>query len=71
MASMRASYVLCIALALHCSAALAGALDPRPALRVCADPNNLPFSNDRGEGFENKVAELIARQINRDVEYTW
>jgi len=29
-------------------------------LRVCADPNNLPFSNNRGEGFENKIAELLA-----------
>jgi mxaJ protein len=40
-------------------------------LRVCADPNNLPFSNQRGEGFENKIAELIARELNAKVEYTW
>lgn len=40
-------------------------------LRVCADPNNLPFSNQRGEGFENKLAELIARELNAKVEYTW
>jgi mxaJ protein len=40
-------------------------------LRVCADPNNLPFSNERGEGFENKIAELIARDMSARVEYTW
>ena len=40
-------------------------------LKVCADPNNLPFSNDRGEGFENKIAELIANEMHATVEYTW
>jgi mxaJ protein len=40
-------------------------------LRVCADPNNLPFSNDKGEGFENKIAELAARDMGARVEYTW
>jgi mxaJ protein len=40
-------------------------------LRVCADPNNLPFSNDRGEGFENKLAELLARDRAAALEYTW
>jgi quinoprotein dehydrogenase-associated probable ABC transporter substrate-binding protein len=44
---------------------------PDDALRVCADPNNLPFSNVRGEGFENKLAELVARDLGRHVEYTW
>jgi mxaJ protein len=41
------------------------------ALRVCADPNNLPFSNEKREGFENRIAELIAAEMNRPVEYTW
>jgi mxaJ protein len=40
-------------------------------LRVCADPNNLPFSNRRGEGFENKLAELVAAQLGEKVSYTW
>jgi mxaJ protein len=40
-------------------------------LRVCADPNNLPFSNSRGEGFENKLAELIAKDLKAKVQYTW
>ena len=40
-------------------------------LRVCADPNNLPFSNERREGFENRIAELLAGELNATVEYTW
>jgi mxaJ protein len=40
-------------------------------LRVCADPNNLPFSNSAAEGFENKLAELIAHKLGRQVAYTW
>jgi quinoprotein dehydrogenase-associated probable ABC transporter substrate-binding protein len=43
----------------------------RTALRVCADPANLPFSNERGEGFENRIAELVAGQLKLPVEYTW
>jgi mxaJ protein len=41
------------------------------ALRVCADPNNLPFSNRRGEGFENRIAELLARDSGARLEYVW
>jgi quinoprotein dehydrogenase-associated probable ABC transporter substrate-binding protein len=40
-------------------------------LRVAADPNNLPFSNNRLEGFENKIADLIARELHRKVAYQW
>ncbi len=40
-------------------------------LRVCADPNNLPFSNDRGEGIENEIAELIANQLHARLSYVW
>ena len=40
-------------------------------LRVCADPNNLPYSNARGEGFENRIVELIAKDLGADVRYTW
>jgi mxaJ protein len=42
-----------------------------PPLRVCADPNNMPFSNQRGEGFENKIAEVVARELHRPLEYFW
>jgi mxaJ protein len=40
-------------------------------LRVCADPNNLPFSNRKGEGFENHLAQLIAGELDATVRYTW
>ncbi|MBV9636864.1 MAG: substrate-binding domain-containing protein [Methylobacteriaceae bacterium] len=40
-------------------------------LRVCADPNNLPFSNEKGEGFENKVIDLIGKDLGATVTYTW
>lgn len=40
-------------------------------LRVCSDPNNLPFSNERGEGFENRIAEVVARDLGARLEYTW
>jgi mxaJ protein len=43
----------------------------QPVLRVCADPNNLPFSNQKGEGFENRIAELIAKELGARLEYTW
>lgn len=48
-----------------------GAADLRPKFRVCADPNNLPFSNEAGEGFENRLAELIAADMHATVHYTW
>jgi mxaJ protein len=40
-------------------------------LRVCADPNNMPFSNQRQEGFENRLAELVAAELDTTVDYTW
>jgi mxaJ protein len=49
--------------------ALAG--EPQRELVVCADPNNLPFSNDKLEGFENKIAGLIAENLHASVSYTW
>jgi mxaJ protein len=51
---------------------LLAACTPAPrVLRVCADPNNLPFSNARGEGFENKLAEMLARDLGARLEYVW
>src|SRR6266480_1383147 len=43
-------------------------VDPR-VLRVCADPRNLPFSNEKGEGFENKLAELFAEKLQKKLDY--
>src|SRR5437868_511598 len=45
-------------------------VDPK-ILRVCADPRNMPFSSDRGEGFENKLAEMLAAQLGKGLAYTW
>lgn len=44
---------------------------PREALRVCADPNDLPYSNNQEEGFENRLARLVARDFDATVRYTW
>ncbi len=41
------------------------------ALRVCADPANMPFSNEAEEGFENRIAEVLGRELGVPVEYTW
>src|SRR5215210_5847248 len=43
----------------------------RRVLRVAADPNNLPLSNDKGEGFENKLAKLLADELHADLQYVW
>ena len=50
--------------------------DKKPAtegtqLRVCADPNNLPFSNRAGQGFENELADMLAKSMGKAVSYTW
>lgn len=48
-----------------------GEVEGPPALRVCADPNNLPFSNARGEGFENRIAAVLAKDLGRRVEWVF
>jgi len=45
-------------------------VDPK-VLRVCADPRNLPFSNEKGEGFENKLAEFLADKLQKKLDYTY
>ena len=40
-------------------------------LRVCADPNNLPYSNEKMQGFENRIADLIAKDLAMQVQYFW
>lgn len=52
-------------------ATLAWAEPPRRELRVCADPNNLPVSNRAEQGFENVLAELVAKALDADLRYTW
>jgi len=45
-------------------------IDPK-VLRVCADPSNMPFSTDKREGFENKLAELLADKLGKGLSYSW
>lgn len=52
-------------------ALISGGMADARDLRVCADPNNLPFSNTRGEGFENKIVELIAEDLGATLRYSW
>lgn len=62
------------ATALACMASWTGAVwagEVESLLRVCADPDNLPLSNQRGEGYENKIAEALARDLGRRIEYTF
>jgi mxaJ protein len=73
--SVRSLLVLCAA-SMLCACATPGAQPPPavpagPPLRVCADPNNLPFSNAAGEGFENKLAELLAEELGRPLQYAF
>jgi mxaJ protein len=60
-----------IVLAALASLTVTACAPAKPPLRVCADPNNLPFSNDRRQGFENKLAEMLAADRGMRVEYTW
>jgi mxaJ protein len=65
-------YILTVAVAASCACSGPSGT-PRTAapLRVCADPNNLPFSNDRLEGFENRLADVVAAELRTTVQYTW
>jgi quinoprotein dehydrogenase-associated probable ABC transporter substrate-binding protein len=67
--------VVCASGLLTCAAASGlaqtGELVDRDTLRVCADPHNLPFSNEAGEGFENRIAELLAQDLGVELAYTW
>jgi quinoprotein dehydrogenase-associated probable ABC transporter substrate-binding protein len=61
-----------LALAQGASLGAAGELVDPNVLRVCADPSNMPFTDESGEGFENKLAELVAEKTGRkSVAYTW
>jgi ABC-type amino acid transport substrate-binding protein len=68
--SSRCRSAAAAAAALALTGILAAAAPATP-LRVCADPNNLPFSNERREGFENRIAEIVGDELHRPVAYTW
>ncbi len=74
--SLAMSLGCAIALALAYGVALAAEtgradLVNREVLRVCSDPANMPFSNQAGQGFENKIAEVVADELKLPLEYTW
>ena len=76
MSSRSLEILVLAALALGASACTAKGNAAPPArpprsLRVCADPNNLPFTNQKLQGFENQLADLIARDLKARVRYTW
>jgi quinoprotein dehydrogenase-associated probable ABC transporter substrate-binding protein len=71
---IRAATFSAILLAAMCAGALAAATqanDEAGVLRVCADPDNLPLSNERGEGYENRIAAKLAHDLGQSVEYTF
>src|SRR5437867_11806234 len=71
--------IMVVAVVLTCALSLASTTraqqrpgqSARSAFRVCADPNNLPYSNDKLEGFENKIAALFAKDLGTTATYTW
>jgi quinoprotein dehydrogenase-associated probable ABC transporter substrate-binding protein len=73
----RADWVSVLLAVLVAGAALAAATGPATtpltakSLRVCSDPSNMPLSNSAGEGYENKIAEALAHDLNRPIEYTY
>jgi mxaJ protein len=60
----------CVLLFVAAALGLAASADAR-TLKVCADPNNLPFSNAREEGFENRIVRIVAGELKADVQYVW
>src|SRR5689334_13913976 len=62
---------LAAALVLLCVLGGRAAADEDKQLKVCGDPNNLPFSNEKREGIENKIADVIAKDLRLTVAYTW
>jgi quinoprotein dehydrogenase-associated probable ABC transporter substrate-binding protein len=71
---MRALFACASLLACACSSGHKQQAFNEPAhrlLRVCADPNNLPYSNSARQGFENKLADLVAQKLRADLQYHW
>ncbi|MBB4366131.1 mxaJ protein [Bradyrhizobium sp. CIR48] len=66
-----AALTLALALAGLTGIAFPAFAAPNGTLRVCADPNNLPFSNNTEAGFENKLASMVAEALGRSVSFTW
>jgi len=68
---VRAAMATAVIAALGCSPALAADASPAPPLRVCLDPDNLPWSNADGRGFEPRVAAIVADALGRPLQLVW
>ncbi|MFN2637112.1 MAG: substrate-binding domain-containing protein [Gemmatimonadaceae bacterium] len=66
---MAVALLLAASAAVACGPARAATITRE--LRVCADPNNLPFSNRQQQGFENRIAEIVARDLHARLTYVW
>jgi mxaJ protein len=60
-----------VRLAIVCTIASGSAQGAERDLRVCADPDNLPYSHENRSGFENRIAEVVATELNAQLTYTW
>src|SRR5213083_2643815 len=67
----RLSLCLCVSVSLCLTTTPQSFGQEKKQFRVCADPENLPFSNRRLEGFENKIASLIAKELGASPSYVW
>jgi mxaJ protein len=68
---VRAMGALALAVCVSCAGAVEPSAPEERVLRVCADPDNLPYSKADGSGFENRIAELIASELGAHLAYTW
>jgi mxaJ protein len=68
---MKKLVVMALMIAASIAVAPGSAQPAWESLKVCADPNNLPFSSEAGEGFENALAELVADELDAKLSYTW
>ena len=59
------------AFAVAYAASLSTVATQSKALRICGDPDNLPYSNERQEGFENKIAEIVAHDLGATLTHFW
>ena len=71
MTKLAVAWRLAVALALLCAVPGRAPADDAKQLKVCGDPNNLPFSNEKLQGIENKIADVVAKDLKLTVAYTW
>jgi quinoprotein dehydrogenase-associated probable ABC transporter substrate-binding protein len=70
-AAIALALAACVAIVRPATAQPVGEITNRNEMRVCADPNDLPFSNEKGEGFENKIAQILGKELGLPVQYVF